>query len=148
MKKRMRTSASIQQRARELRQEMTPAERVLWERLRNRRLGGLKFRRQHPLGRFIVDFYCASHRLIIELDGPVHKAQRDYDAARAEYLRERGYRILRFSNEQVLNDIEGVLEVIEEVCKSEENGPCSVGGDPGRDGAGAEATDRKHDPTQ
>ena len=120
MKNRMRTSALIQQRARELRQEMTPAERALWERLRNRRLGGLKFRRQHPLGRFIADFYCASHRLIIELDGPVHKAQRDYDAARAEHLRERGYRILRFSNEQVLNDIEKVLKVIEAACASEE----------------------------
>ena len=110
-------SRGIQQRARELRKEMTPAERVLWGRLRNRQLKGLKFRRQHPLGRFIVDFCCAEHRLIVEVDGGVHRDQRAYDEARTEVLQAYGYRVLRFPNEAVLGDVDGVLEVIVEVVR-------------------------------
>lgn len=84
------TSQAIQEQARQLRREMTPAERVLWDRLRNRRFLGLKFRRQHPLGRFIADFYCAEHRLVIELDGDVHLARREYDQARTNALQNYG----------------------------------------------------------
>ena len=112
------TSPLIQQRARELRQRATEAERVLWERVRNRRLGGLKFRRQHPLGPYIVDFYCAEHRLVVEVDGPIHEGQKERDALRAEYLEMYGYRVLRFMNEDVLTDIEGVLERILAACKA------------------------------
>ena len=104
-------SRRIQERARELRRDMTPAERVLWGRLRNRQLEGLKFRRQHPLGRFIVDFCCAQHRLIVEVDGGVHRNQREYDEARTQVLQAHGYRVLRFSNEAVLGDVEAVLGV-------------------------------------
>ncbi len=111
------TSPLIQQRARELRRRATEAERVLWERLRNRRLGGLKFRRQHPLGPYIVDFYCAEHRLVIEVDGPIHERQKERDALRTEYLEAYGYRVLRFTNEDVLTDIEAVLERILAACR-------------------------------
>ena len=106
------TSQRIQKRARELRKEMTPAERILWGQLRNRQLEGLKFRRQHPLGRFIVDFCCAEHRLIVEVDGAVHRGQQDRDEARTKVLREYGYEVLRFSNEAVLGDVDAVLEAI------------------------------------
>ncbi len=110
------TSPLIQQRARELRRRATEAERVLWERLRNRRLGGLKFRRQHPLGPYIVDFYCAEHRLVVEVDGPIHERQKERDALRAQHLEAYGYRVLRFRNEEVLTDIEAVLARILAAC--------------------------------
>ena len=106
------TSQAIQEQARQLRREMTPAERVLWDRLRNRRFLGLKFRRQHPLGRFIADFYCAEHRLVIELDGGVHLARREYDQARTNALQNYGYRVLRFSNDAVLQCLDEVLATI------------------------------------
>ena len=64
---------------------------MLWERVRNRRLGGLKFRRQHPLGPYIVDFYCAEHRLVVEVDGPIHEGQKEQDALRAECLEMRAF---------------------------------------------------------
>ena len=110
------TSPLIQQRARELRRRATEAEKILWERLRNRRLRGLKFRRQHPLGPYIVDFYCAAHRLVVEIDGPIHALQQEKDALRAQYLNMYGYRVLRFTNEEVLQDIETVLRRILEAC--------------------------------
>lgn len=69
-------------RARELRKQTTPAEKILWEQLRNRRLNGIKFRRQHPLGKYIVDFYSPAHRLVIEIDGEFHRYQVDQDQAR------------------------------------------------------------------
>lgn len=115
-KKRIRTSAQIQHRARELRREMTPAERLLWSRLRNRRLEGLKFRRQHPLGPFIADFYCAACRLVVEIDGDIHDLQPERDAARTEQFEQYGYRVIRFRNVQVLNDLEDVLAAIEAAC--------------------------------
>jgi very-short-patch-repair endonuclease len=111
--KRIRALSPIQQRARELRQEMTPAEKLLWQRLRNRQLAGLKFRRQHPLDRFIVDFYCAAARLIVEIDGPIHDFQPERDSARTAELEQKGYRLIRFQNEQVLNDLETVLTAIQ-----------------------------------
>ena len=110
------TSPLIQQRARALRQRATEAERILWEHLRNRRLHGLKFRRQHPLGPYIVDFYCAAHRLVVEIDGPIHESQREQDVLRSEYLTMYGYRVLRFTNEEVLRDTESVLKRIWQAC--------------------------------
>jgi very-short-patch-repair endonuclease len=91
---------------------MTPAESVLWQALRDRRLRGLRFRRQHPLGPFIVDFCCPQCRLIVELDGDVHESQAEYDAARTEQLAAYGYRVIRFRNEAVLNDLSTVLKQI------------------------------------
>jgi very-short-patch-repair endonuclease len=87
-------------RARELRLHPTPAERHAWTLLRNRGILGLKFRRQHVLHGFIVDFYCPSERIVIELEGDVHdsEAQRDYDQARAGFLEGAGYRVIRVRN--------------------------------------------------
>jgi very-short-patch-repair endonuclease len=110
------TSPKIRQRARELRRQMTPAEKLLWDRLRDRRLAGLKFRRQHPLGCFVADFYCAKHRLAIEIDGSSHQTWQEYDATRTSVIEEMGCRVIRFRNEQVLDDIESVLAAIEAAC--------------------------------
>ena len=115
-RKRIRTPAQVQQRARELRQQMTPAEKLLWSRLRSKQLNGLKFRRQHPLGPFIADFYCAAHRLVVEVDGDIHDLQVERDAARTEQFEQHGYRVIRFRNEQVLNNIEDVLTAIKAAC--------------------------------
>jgi very-short-patch-repair endonuclease len=104
-------------RARELRQPLTQAEQVLWERLRNFQLGGFKFRRQHPIGAFIVDFYCAQVRLVIEIDGSSHLDQKDYDDYRTGWLELNGFRVIRFTNSEVGEEIETVLEVIGENCR-------------------------------
>jgi len=109
---RHRSSPITKARARELRKAQTPVERRLWWRLRKLQLDGLHFRRQYPIGRFIVDFYCDRHRLIIELDGPSHDEQVEYDKERTAWLKAHGYRIIRFTNKQVRNNLEGVLEAI------------------------------------
>ena len=82
-----------------MRHEPSATERVMWTLLRHRKLEGLKFRRQVPLGRYIADFVCLRHRLIVELDGPFHKAE--YDAARDAWLTSQGFRVMRFKNEEV-----------------------------------------------
>jgi very-short-patch-repair endonuclease len=106
------TTPEIIAAARRLRQNLTPAETMLWEALKNRQLKGWKFRVQHPGESFIVDFYCPQHRLVIELDGAVHNQQADYDAARTERLHHLGYRVIRFRNQEVISDLSGVLEQI------------------------------------
>lgn len=83
------------ERARTLRQEATRSERILWEALRGRSLDGRRFRRQQPIGPFIVDFFCPSERLVVEVDGPVHVAQQDADQERQEQIEQAGYRVLR-----------------------------------------------------
>jgi very-short-patch-repair endonuclease len=110
--KRIRTSSPVQQRARELRKQMTSAESVLWEKLRDRRLNNLKFRRQAPLGSFIADFYCAEYHLVIEVDGDIHDNQRERDETRTEQFTEFGYRVIRFKNQEVLDDVQSVLSKI------------------------------------
>jgi very-short-patch-repair endonuclease len=97
--------------ARALRVTMTDAERRLWACLRGRRLVGYKFRRQHPLGRFIVDFACIEHRLVIEVDGGQHCDSPD-DERRTAWLERQGWRVLRFWNNEVLTNSEGVQETI------------------------------------
>jgi very-short-patch-repair endonuclease len=114
---RIRTSTAVQRRARELRKEMTPSEQALWEYLRNRKLNGFKFRRQHPLGPYVADFYCAEHRLVIELDGGIHESQIERDTARTLQFESFGYRVLRFRNQEVEQNIDAVLEAILEVCR-------------------------------
>lgn len=100
--------------ARQLRKSPTPAEKVLWEKLRNRKLGGLKFVRQHPFGRYVADFYCAELKFIIELEGSVHEdtLQKEYDDQRLEELKIRGMTVLRFKNHEILNNAEKVLKKI------------------------------------
>ena len=104
------------QRARELRQEMTGVEQILWGRLRNRGLDGWKFRRQHPLGPFIVDFYCHAAGLVVELDGGYHQQQAEYDEVRDQVLAARGLRVLRIRNQEVIDDLPGVLVRIGAAC--------------------------------
>lgn len=97
--------------ARKLRKEPTPAEQLLWSCLRNRKLAGLKFARQHPFNRYVVDFYCAELKLVVEIEGGVHQlpAQIEYDRIRLEELELRGLRILRFSNDEVVHQTNEVL---------------------------------------
>ena len=98
--------------AREMRSNMPDAEQLLWYLLRNRRIAGAKFRRQHPIGRYILDFYCSEKQIAIELDGGQHSEQLEYDQRRDAYLKEQGIQILRFWNHQMLLETESVLEVI------------------------------------
>jgi very-short-patch-repair endonuclease len=101
--------------ARQMRMLPTPAEEALWQRLRNRQVGGWKFRRQHTMDRFVVDFYCPEARLIIEVDGAVHEYTQDEDALRTEFLESMGMRVSRFSNDDVLGKMEAVLARIGEI---------------------------------
>ena len=115
LSRRPKSPRPLQSHARALRHSLTQAEVALWPRLRNRAQGA-KFRRQAPLGRFIVDFYCHEERLVIELDGGVYRetTQAAYDQERDEWLAERGFRVLRFENSEVERDIDAVLARIEE----------------------------------
>lgn len=98
--------------ARGMRHEPTPAEGLLWQRLRGRQLSGLKFNRQHPIDRFIVDFYCPGAALVIEVDGDVHQKQVEADHEKEEFLNGLSFRVIRFTNSQVLNEIDQVLQLI------------------------------------
>ena len=109
---------NLRARARELRNNPTDAERALWQQLRRRQIGGYKFRRQHPLGNYIVDFFCVEKGLIIELDGGQHQERIAYDNIRTEWLASQGFRVLRFWNNQVLEEIEAVKQVIHEALMS------------------------------
>jgi len=100
------------QRARALRRRMTDAERLLWRHLRNRELGGWKFRRQYPVGPFIVDFICVEKNVVIEVDGGQHAENEALDLQRSAYLNKMGYRVLRFWNNEVLQETEAVLTAI------------------------------------
>ena len=100
--------------SRELRQAQTKAEQHLWKYLRNRRLGGRKFRRQFPIPPYILDFYCHEMHLAVELDGSQHMLKEKYDRKRTEFLENQGIRVLRFWNHDVLQRTEKVLEMIRE----------------------------------
>jgi len=114
---RHRVHPTILQHARDLRHPLTPAEKRVWAGVRNRRLG-YKIRRQHPIFRFIADFYCDEAKLVIEIDGDTHAdpEQAEYDAARTAWLEAEGYPVIRFSNRQVYEDIDRVLEMIRDAC--------------------------------
>lgn len=100
------------QKARELRNNPADAERFLWSHLRLRQLGGHKFRRQHPLGPYIVDFVCLEQRLIVEVDGGQHVEQIEYDSKRDSWLRAEGFTVLRFWDHDVLTEVENVKQVV------------------------------------
>ena len=102
----------LQKKARILRKNMTDAERAIWKSVRNRQLGGFKFRRQKPIGPFIVDFVCIEKKMVIEIDGGQHALNTAHDVKRSEFLRNRGYKILRFWNSDVLKEKNAVLEEI------------------------------------
>jgi len=111
--------AETKARAAELRKNMTVAEKVLWHQLRNRKVNDLKFRRQHPVDIFILDFYCYERKLAIEVDGEIHKKelQREWDENRTFILNEFGIQILRFSNDDVIDQTERVINSIKEFVK-------------------------------
>ena len=107
-------SPTIKALAAELRRNMTYAEKVLWQQLRNRQIYNLKFRRQHPVDKFILDFYCHERRLAVEVDGGIHnqESQREWDENRTFELNEFGINVLRFTNEDVVDKTEFVIDSI------------------------------------
>ena len=108
-----RASPKGYERACELCKELAPAEGKLWAYLREDKLNGVSFRRQHAIGNFIVDFVSVKRKLIVELDGSQHLEQAEYDAERSKYFESLGYKVIRFWNGQVENEIEGVVRAIE-----------------------------------
>jgi very-short-patch-repair endonuclease len=122
-----RVDPKLLQFARDMRREPAPAEQILWACLRNRRLNGFKFRRQHAVGGYITDFFCAECELIVELDGDSHEDRRAHDEKRTELLKQRGFEVVRFPNTEVFDNLDGVLEKILELCErrkpAEGNGP-------------------------
>lgn len=110
-------SAEKLQRAKELRREMTEAEKLLWAQMRTNRLGGFHFRRQQLIAGFIVDFYCHAADLVIEVDGSVHDFNALNDAEREQVMHEMGFRVLRIKNEAVFEDLEAVLRQILLACE-------------------------------
>jgi very-short-patch-repair endonuclease len=113
----LQVNPSLLARAREFRHPMTPAEQKVWAGVRGNQLG-YKLRRQHPIWRFIADFYCASARLIIEIDGDTHAAedQSAYDTARTQWLEARRYAVIRFHNDDVHRNLAGVLTALQAAC--------------------------------
>ena len=130
METRYRIHPIILQRAREMRHPQTPAEATLWRAIRNRNLG-YKFRRQHPINRFIIDFYCAQVKLCFELDGESHLEtdQMEYDAARTEFLEYLGYKVIRFTNNDVRYNINAVVDEIAKAIVSRLNLPSPYKGE-------------------
>jgi very-short-patch-repair endonuclease len=98
--------------ARELRKNMTDKERLLWSKLRGKQFGGFKFRKQAPIGRFIVDFVCFDRKVIVELDGDQHAVSVEDDKKRSEWLQSQGYRVLRFWNHEVVEYADMLIESI------------------------------------
>ena len=105
------------QHAKKLRQDMTATEKILWSKLHNKQLNGLKFRRQHPIERYIADFYCHEYKLIIELDGKIHSERKEYDENRDRFVVAGGYNVLRISNDEIENSIDDILERIKKLCR-------------------------------
>ena len=108
----------IFEKAKVLRKNMTEAEEILWEQLRGKKLMGLRFRPQHPIDIFIADFYCHPLKLVVEVDGGIHKTkeQREYDLGREGELENWGIKVIRFTNEEIGNNITQVIKEIEQVC--------------------------------
>ena len=103
---------NLHERARQLRRDSTDAERALWRLVRGRRFSDYKFRRQVPLGLYIVDFVCLEQKLVVEIDGGQHSEAVGYDSARTEWLESQGFRVLRFWNNEALSNSDGMVEVI------------------------------------
>jgi len=119
--------------ARKLRRASTKAERKLWQALRNRQIEGCKFRRQQPIDSYIVDFVCFDNKLVIELDGGQHAANRVEDQVRDRFFNLNGFKVLRFWNNEVFENLEGVLAVIRRACLDDPSPSPS----PSRQGRGA-----------
>jgi len=113
-----KVSAKMLERAKKLRRNMTPAEKILWKHLKANRLNGLHFRRQQVVHGYFPDFYCHQHELIVEVDGRIHELQKEYDAEREAYLISLCFRIIRFKNEEITRNLKNVLQKIVNECKS------------------------------
>ncbi len=118
-----RTRRSIVLAAKELRQRMTPAEKILWEKLRHKKLCGLRFYRQVPIDQFIVDFYCPAKKLVIEIDGSIHDESdtAEHDEDREECFRAKGLRVFRFRNEDVMENLPMVCDSVSRACEARLN---------------------------
>jgi len=112
----------IRENARQLRKDASEAEKCFWNHVRNRRLNGYKFKRQVPIGNYIADFLCESAALIVEIDGGQHMEQTGYDNVRTNYLQSQGYTVMRFWNNDVLTNIEGVLTALTLALSQRERG--------------------------
>ena len=115
-----RTTPKTFSRAKQLHRKMSPAEVKLWKHLRAHRMGNTHFRNQHAIGNYIVDFCAPRKKLIIELDGSQHLEQKVYDDERTRFLETRGYKVLRFLNNDVMNNIDNVLKAIWNVLNDQE----------------------------
>ncbi len=111
-RKRKRVAPTTRERSQQLRTNSTFPEQRLWSMLRARQLGGMKFRRQHPVEPYVVDFLCASAKLVIELDGESHDGRLRYDDRRTQHLEDLGFQVLRVTNDDVLTNLDGVMELI------------------------------------
>jgi very-short-patch-repair endonuclease len=109
--------------AKNLRNNMTHTEQLLWEKLKGKQICGLRFRRQHPINLFIVDFYCHQVRLVIEVDGEIHDQQAEYDDGRSAEMEKLGIIVIRFRNYEVENDIENVISKIQTIVKERLKSP-------------------------
>ena len=105
------------EKARKLRKNLTDAEKKLWAVIRKRQINNLKFRRQQPIGKYIVDFVCFEKKIIIEIDGGQHMENKDYDLKRSKWLEGQGFKVIRFWNNEVLENTDAVLETIYEITK-------------------------------
>lgn len=123
LSRRGQTPDHLLSRSRRLRRQQTEAETRLWSRLRAKRLHGLKFRRQVPIGNYIADFVCPGAKLVVEVDGSQHADDSGYDARRTEFLEREGYRVLRFWNNEVLAETDSVIEKIAAVATAPLPGP-------------------------
>jgi very-short-patch-repair endonuclease len=107
-------------RAKELRRELTPPEKRLWSALKGKKLGGLSFRTQSPVGRYIADFYCHAARLVVEVDGRTHEGERlDHDRARDAWMQEHGIRVVRVQAKELLTNLNGVLRTIQAIAEEQ-----------------------------
>ena len=100
--------------ARDMRKNMTLSEKILWQKLKNKQIGGFRFRRQHPIYRYVLDFYCFEKMLAIEIDGNAHIGKEEYDEYRDDFLKTIGIKTLRFNDNEVINDMKTVLKKIKE----------------------------------
>jgi very-short-patch-repair endonuclease len=112
----MPTHEEIIKRARDLRGNMTIAELKLWAEIKGKQLNSVKFRRQHLIPPYIVDFYAPQLKLVVEVDGDTHDEQKEYDSRRDNFLNNKGYDVLRFTNDAIYQDLEGVLEILRDYC--------------------------------
>jgi len=111
-KQNLGASSNIKNKARELRKNLTNTKKILWNHLRRKQQNGMYFRRQHPYGIYILDFYCFEANLVIEVDGDIHLIRKEYDEERTLYLESSGLKVLRFTNEEVEKSIESVIAII------------------------------------